>query len=121
MKLKTILLLFILFNQNINQNISVINSCGKDDFKISHKMPTSQDDCKDGSEKFCKFVSIKDNNNETFKFCAVVHGNYNDKDVLDEVKKLINVKEIEVLGSNHLIGRNSIIIKIFFYILLFLF
>ena len=121
MKLKTILLLFILFNQIINQNISVINSCGKDDFKISHKMPTKQDDCKDDSEKFCKYVSIKDKNNKTFAFCAVVHGNYNDKDVWEDVKEIIKVNGIEVLGSNHLKGRNSIIIKIFFYILLFLF
>ena len=121
MKLKTILLLFILFNQNINQNTSVINSCGKDDFKISHKMPTKQEDCKDDNEKFCKFVRIKDKNNGTFSFCAVVHGNYNDKDVWKDVIDIIKVNDIEVLGSNHLIGRNSIIIKIFFYILLFLF
>ena len=120
MKLKAILLLFILFNQIFNQKTQVINSCGKEGFKTNHSMPITQEDCKDADEKFCKFVRInKDNENITF--CAVVHGNYNDKDVLDEVKKLINVKEIEVLGSNHLIGRNSIIIKIFFYILLFLF
>ena len=120
MKLNGILLLFILFNQIINQKTQVINSCGKEGFKTNHSMPSKQEDCKDENEKFCKFVNITTEKGN-IKFCAVVHGNYNDKEVLDEVKTLINVTSIEVLGSNHLIGKNSIIIKIFFYILLFVF
>ena len=120
MKLNGILLLFILFNQIINQKKQVINSCGKEGFKTNHSMPENPVDCKDVDEKFCKFVRIN-NGTENITFCAVIHGNYNDKEVWKDVEELINVKEIEVLGSNHLIGKYSILIKIFFYILLFLF
>ena len=56
MKLKAIILLFILFNQIFNQKTQVINSCGKEGFKTNHSMPTKQEDCKDAEEKFCKFV-----------------------------------------------------------------
>ena len=120
MKLKQILILFILFNSIINEKTQVINSCGNR-CKTNHTMPMNQTDCKDDKEAFCKLVKIKDNDEKEIRFCAVIHGNYDDKDVLKYVREAINVKEIEVLGSNYLMGRNHIIDIIFFYLLLFLF
>ena len=59
MKLKQILLLFILFNSIINEKTQVINSCGNR-FKTHHTMPMNQTDCKDDKEAFCKLVKMID-------------------------------------------------------------
>ena len=121
MKLKQILLLFFLFNQIINQeenNRRVINSCGKGGYKTNNSMPQSKEDCKDDNEIYCKFVTITKDNEET-KFCAIIHGDYNDETVLKEVGETIKAT-VKVEGSNHLTGKN-IIYYIFLYLLLFLF
>ena len=120
MKIKQILLLFILFTQIINQKTKVINSCGNG-FKLNQSMPKDKDDCKDNDEGFCKFVKIIHKDGNETRFCAVIHGNYDSHDVLNDVQEIINVSKIEVLGSHYLIGRNSMISIIFFYLLIFLF
>ena len=117
MKLNRFLLLIILFNFVINQTGKVVNSCGKNK---NYTAPTTQEDCKDPDEKFCKFVNITKNGTNIL-FCAVIHGKYNDEDVLKEVKDLIKADNLEVLGSKYLIGKSPIIYFIFFYILIFLF
>ena len=116
MKLKQLLLLIILFNFILNQD-RVINSCGIRNYSA----PEGEKDCKDPNEKFCKYVEIEQSDGNKIRFCAVVHGNYDDEDVWKEVKSIINAKNITVLGSNYLIGKHSIFYCIFFYILLFLF
>ena len=117
MKLKQIVLLIILFNFIINQTErKVINSCGI----TNYTEPQKQEDCKDPNEEYCKFVNIA-NETMNISFCAVIHGNYDDGDVWNEVKELINATDIKVLGSKYLIGKNPIFYLIFFYILLFLF
>lgn len=120
MKLKHILLFIILFNYIINQTETdkVVNSCGIDNYTA----PKKEEDCKDPNEEYCKFVNIvNENENINISFCAVIHGKYDDKDVWNEVKELIKAKEIKVLGSKYLKGKNPIFYMIFFYILLFLF
>ena len=117
MKLNRFLLLIILFNFVINQTGNVVNSCGK--FK-NYTAPKTQEDCKDPDEKFCKFVNITKNGTNIL-FCAVIHGKYNDEEVLEDVRNLINAETIEVLGSKYLIGKSPIFYFVFFYILLFLF
>ena len=121
MKLKQFVLLFFLFNQIINESENVrkvINSCGKDEYKTSNTMPSNKEDCKDDNEIYCKLVTITKDSEET-KFCAIIHGDYNDESVLKEVGENINAT-VKVDGSNHLTGKN-IIYYIFLYLLLFLF
>ena len=118
MKLKQILLFIILFNFIINQTETnkVVNSCGKTNYDAPEKV----EDCKDQNEEYCKFVNIV-NGTMNISFCAVIHGKYDDRDVWNEVKELINAKEIKVSGSKYLIGKNPFIYIVFFYILIFLF
>ena len=121
MKLKQIFLFIILFNFIINQNQTdtdekVINSCGI----FNYSAPKKEEDCKDPNEEYCKFVNIT-NGSTNISFCAVIHGKYDDQDVWNEVKELINATDIKVLGSKYLIGKNPIFYLIFFYILIFLF
>ena len=118
MKLKHFLLFCILINSMIKNQQKVINSCGND-FKNNNEMPNKTDDCKDDEEPFCKFVKIT-KNGDSIQFCAIIHGNYDDEDVIKEVKDLIN-GTIEVSESKYLIGKSAIIYNILFYILLFLF
>ena len=120
MKLKQVLLFFILFKYIINGENKVINSCGADEYKLNYKEPENETFCKDRDNGFCKFVHITHNDGSKTKYCAVVHGNYNDKSVLDDVVKLINVSSIEVLESKYLIGNKSGIFYLFFFILIFL-
>ena len=111
MKLKQIVLFIILFNFINNQK--VVNSCGN---KTDYSAPTNKDDCKDPNEKYCKFVNIV-NGTMNISFCAVIHGKYDDNDVWNEVKDLINATEIKVLGSKYLTKKNPIFYMVFFYIL----
>ena len=119
MKLKQIFLFIILFNFIINQpetDKKVINSCGI----FNYSAPKTEEECKDPNEEYCKFVNIA-TGSTNISFCAVIHGKYDDQDVWNEVKELINATDIKVLGSKYLIGKNPIFYLIFFYILLFLF
>ena len=120
MKLKQIFLFIILFNFIINQpetdNKKVINSCGI----FNYTAPKTEEECKDPNEEYCKFVNIA-TGSTNISFCAVIHGKYDDQDVWNEVKELINATDIKVLGSKYLIGKNPIFYLIFFYILIFLF
>ena len=120
MKLKQILLLFLLFNLIINDR-KVINTCGKDEFKFTNQQPSNASDCDDPNEGFCKFVTIAKDGEDPVKFCANIHGDYNDKDVLEEVKNAIKAVNVTVERSNYLSGKNGIIFNIFFCLLLFLF
>ena len=122
MKQKQILLLFLLFNFVINDdNKKVINACGAGDFIKNYTEPNKQEDCKDPNEGCCKFVTINYLDGNKTRFCAIIHGDFDDTDVLDEVADIIKVKNITVEDSKYLIGRNAIIYYIFFYILIFLF
>ena len=58
MKLKQILLFFILFKYIIIGENEVINSCGADDYKLNYKEPENETFCKDRDNGFCKFVHI---------------------------------------------------------------
>ena len=53
------------------------------------------------------------------RFCAIIHGDYNDIEVLEEVGETIKAA-VSFEGSNYLTGKN-IISNIFLYLLLFLF
>ena len=110
------LLFFLLFQESINDsnNTKVVNSCGNDDLKYSNNMPKVKEDCEDKGEPFCKYVKItKDNISKAF--CAIIHGKYNDKSVLDEVKKLIKADEVSVSGSS------TYVIKYIIYLLFTIF
>ena len=122
MKLKQILLIFLLFNFVINNNNNkVINACGSGDIIKNYNQPKNKTDCEDKNEGYCKFVSIIIENGIQTNFCAIIHGDYEDEDTLKDVAKLINASSIFVDESKYLIGKNSIIYYIFFYILIFLF
>ena len=93
------LLIFILFFAGLYASTTseskVVNSCGSSKYKTSTDMPKSKEDCNDGDEPNCRFVTIKKDNDEK-KFCAIIHGKYNDKDILDEVKEIIKADDISV-------------------------
>ena len=118
MKLKQIVLFIILFNFIINQTKPnrVVNSCGIKNYTV----PKNEEDCKDDKEIYCKFVNITIGSTN-ISFCAVIHGEYDDNKVWDEIKDLINAKEIKVLGSKYLVGKDPIFYMVFFYMLIFLF
>ena len=109
MKLKHIFLLFLLFNFAINNNNNkVINACGSGDFIKNYTQPTNKDDCKDPNEGYCKFVTITHSDGNITSFCAIIHGDFDDEDVLGEVAGIINVTNITVEDSKYLVGKNSI-------------
>ena len=113
MKMKYFIFLFAL-NYFIKISSSqVVNSCG---LKTSQE-PSSKEKCKDPEEPACKMVTIKINDQEK-KFCAIIHGKYNDVQVWEEVEKLINGK-VNVEGNGFMINLNYIII-LFFNIFLLL-
>ena len=114
MKFFIFLIALIYFN-NISSNTQVVNSCGKK----GTEQPTSENDCKDAEEPACKMVTVAlDGQSETKRFCAIIHGKYNDEQVLLEVGKLIH-GNVTVTGNGFMINLNCIFI-LFFTILMFL-
>ena len=114
MKMKFFILLIALnYVIKMTSSSPVVNSCGK---KTSDE-PNGENDCKDTDEPACKFVTVTING-ETKKFCAIIHGKYNDKQVLEEVGQLIG-GTVNVQGNGFMINLNYIII-FFFTILMFL-
>ena len=106
---------FIALNYFIKiSSAQVVNSCGKT--KTSDQ-PKELSDCKDPEEPACKLVTVKINE-KTKQFCAIIHGKYNDEQVLREVSELIR-GEVNVKGNAFMINLNYIII-LFFTILMFL-
>ena len=112
MKFFIFLIALIYFN-NASSNDPVVNSCGKK----GSEQPNSENDCKDVEEPACKMVKVT-LNRKTKQFCAIIHGKYNDEQVLEEVNKLIN-GTVEVTGNGFMINLNCIFI-LFFTILMFL-
>jgi len=112
MKFFIFLIALIYFN-NASSNDPVVNSCGKK----GPDQPNSENDCKDGEEPACKMVKVT-LNGKTKKFCAIIHGKYNDLDVKKEVENLIN-GTVEVTGKGFMINLNCIFV-LFFTILIFL-
>ena len=90
----------------IANDVSVVNSCGIDKVRLSQNQPDSKDDCEnDKNEPACKLVTVYQNNKTIGvdnpidkKFCAVIHGKYNDKNVLDSVKAVIG-RTVTVEGN----------------------
>ena len=114
MKMKYFIFLFALnYFIKISSSTQVVNSCGK---KGSDE-PSKVEECKDPDEPACKMVKV-DINGQKKIFCAIIHGKYNDDQVLDEVKQLIN-GTVKVEGNGYMINLNYIII-LFFTILLLL-
>ena len=113
MKIFIFLITLVYFNKISSQ---VVNSCGLKDTR----MPNISDDCKDDEEPACKMVTIEPNGDpqNKKKFCAIVHGKYNDEQVLKEVGELIKGK-VTVEGNGFVINLNYNII-IFFTIIMFL-
>ena len=113
-----LILLIVLLNlfegSTINQG--VVNSCGSDKYKATIDMPQKVEDCKDRDEPYCKYVFIQ-KGREKKAFCAIIHGKYNDQDVINDVKALIKADNITVLGSL----TNSINYIIYFLITFLLF
>ena len=99
---------------------SVVNSCGNKGYKATKNMPDKAENCKDSDEPYCKLITIleKLDSKEPIKFCGIVHGKYNDKEVLSEVKDLIKVYDIKVEKGNIL--KSSLILKFLFIVLILL-
>ena len=116
MKYYLILLIVLLnlFEDTINQE--VVNSCGSDEYKATNNMPQKVEDRKDRDEPYCKYVYIE-KRNEKKAFCAIIHGKYNDQDVINDVKALIKADNLTVLGS--LTNSINYIIYFLFTFLLF--
>ena len=112
-----LILLIVLLNlfeeSTINQ---VVNSCGNEDYKASNNIPQNVGDCKDKDEPYCKFVSIE-KGGENKSFCAIIHGKYNDPDVINDVKALIKADILTVSSSL----TNSINYIIYFLLTFLLF
>ena len=94
-----IFLIILLFNLSISSE--VVNSCGSDKFKTSNDEPSTKEDCNDPDEAACKIVTVTISGN-TKKFCAIIHGKYNDDNVLEEVGNLISGK-VTVEGKGFMI------------------
>ena len=108
-------LIIILFFSQVSNVDKVVNSCGDEAHKTTGKMPDRKEDCIDGIEPACRFVNIiKDGQNK--RFCAIIHGKYNDKDVINEIKELIKAENLEVLESSFIKNK-----YIFFIFSIFLF
>ena len=104
------ILLFSIPEETIKK---VVNSCGDKEHKTTGKMPEKVEDCKDDDEPACKLVKIqKKDPNMNKNFCAIIHGKY--KDVIDEVRDLIDAENIEVLESSYYIKNKYIFFLPFF-------
>ena len=91
MKIFFFFIFILLNNKFLEQTIpEVVNSCGAGNFKINGQQPANKDDCIDPDEPACKLVTISKNGIIDKKFCAIIHGKHDDKDVREEVEKLIN-------------------------------
>ena len=113
MKMKYFIFLFALnYFIKISSSTQVVNSCGK---KTSEE-PSTLEDCKDPEEPACKRVAVTINGEEK-KFCAIIHGKYNDEQVLEDVKDLIK-GDVRVEGNGYMINLNYIIILFFTIFLL---
>ena len=117
MKIFFFFIFIILNNKFLEQTIpEVVNSCGSGDFKINGQQPANKDDCIDQDEPACKLVTIKKNGIIDKKFCAIIHGKYNDEDVKKEIENLTNSKkEIE---KGFYLKTNYMLILFLFEILL---
>ena len=114
-KMKIFLFLIILLFFSREETIQrVVNSCGNKDHKTTGKMPESPEDCKDDDEPACKLVKITKKNNRDKNFCAIIHGKYNDDDVIKEVRALVDAEKIEVLGNSFI--RNKYILSFVFFL-----
>ena len=115
MKIFLFLIILLFYSEESTIEQKVVNSCGDSEHKITGKMPTEPEHCKDDDEHACKFVNItKDGINKSF--CAIIHGKFNDKDVLDEVKGLIRADNLEVLESSFI--KNKYIFYFFYFFIL---
>ena len=113
MKMKYFIFLFALnYFIKISSSTQVVNSCGK---KTSDE-PSKVEECKDLEEPACKMVTVTINK-EKKKFCAIIHGKYNDDQVLKDVRALID-GDVEVEGNGYMINLNYIIILFFTIFLL---
>lgn len=89
----------------------VINSCG-DSLDIKRgKQPKNEDDCKDKNEHACKLVTIyeKDSDVVEKKYCAIIHGKYNDEEVWRKVGDIVG-KKITIEGSGNFINISFLVI-----------
>ena len=114
------LLIVIILNQLKEETVNkVVNSCGSDKYKISSDSPNNPEDCKDKDEPACKLVSITKglNGQESKKYCAIIHGKYNDNEVLKDVGDLI--KATVIVEGNGPITKIKYIIYFLCIILLF--
>ena len=113
MKMKYFIFLFALnYFIKISSSTQVVNSCGKKD----SKEPILSEECKDREEPACKMVTVEINK-QIKNFCAIIHGKYNDDQVLKEVNALIN-GTVKVVGNGYMINLNYIIILFFIIFLL---
>ena len=115
--MKCFLFLFLFFNIiELLQSESVppvVNSCGN---PPDTGIPSKKEDCKDDDEPACKFVTIRKGGDDK-KFCAIIHGKYNDDGVINEVKNLINANEVIVEGANFIMGTKPLLFFIFIILL----
>ena len=114
MKMKYFIFLLLLnyFIKISSSSTKVVNSCGL----TTSDQPTSKEQCKDREEPACKMVTVEINK-QIKNFCAIIHGKYNDDQVLDEVKQLIN-GTVNVVGNACMNNLNYIIILFFIIFLL---
>ena len=92
MKIFFFFIFILLNNKFLEETIpEVVNSCGSGEYKTSGKQPTKREDCFEEKEPACKLVTISKDGSDK-KFCAIIHGKYNDEDVKKEIENLINAK-----------------------------
>ena len=115
--MKYCLFLLLIIIELFQYQANVVNSCGNTGIVGSSTEPTKEEDCKDSDEPACKLVHIKKGDQEKH-FCAIIHGKYNDQDVLNDVKKMINADALEVTGTGFVIKAKP---ALFFILILFIF
>ena len=115
MKMKYFIFLLVLnyFIKISSSSTKVVNSCGL----TTSDEPKKLEDCKDPNEPACKMVTVTIDKIKK-KFCAIIHGKYNDDQVLKEVIELIKGDNVTVEGNGYMYNLNYIIILFFTIFLL---
>ena len=78
-------------------------------------MPNKKEEWTEHDEPACRLVNII-KNGQNKRFCAIIHGKYNDEDVRKEIKELIKADYLDVLESSFIKNK-----YIFFIFSIFLF
>ena len=89
-KLAFSLTIFLILTNTALSQKKVINNCGSK----GYIQPSNPKDCKDDNEKHCRFVTVKFNDGSEVKYCAIVHGDYDNDEAIDSFKQVASKYDV---------------------------